>query len=359
MNLQFDYYYGAEAEQFSFYRVPRMLIKDENFKRLSSDAKLLYGLMLDRMSLSIKNGWFDNHNRAYIIYTIDNIMEDLGCGKDKAVKVVAELDLKKGIGLIEKVRRGLGKPDLIYVKNFINSKKEAINTEESTEVGKTEIKKLEKSNSRKYYTLKEMDSIRIYDKSHWFRWSRQYEQGNNGGSQIDFLRVFCGMDVKSAVFWLLDFAGYGRITEAQKKIQLKHQVEGKKEERKPFVLPMASYDNTYLYSYLKEVRGIRKEVIDYFVNQGLIYESRNYHNIVFKGNDKYGKTRFASQRGVFDKEGKSFKCDVAGNDKNFGFNVVNEGSEELIVFEAAIDLMSYVDIFNDFNSNKLALGILF
>lgn len=148
MNLQFDYYYGAEAEQFSFYRVPRMLIKDENFKGLSSDAKLLYGLMLDRMSLSIKNGWFDNHNRAYIIYTIDNIMEDLGCGKDKAVKVVAELDLKKGIGLIEKVRRGLGKPDLIYVKNFINSKKEAINTDESTEVGKTEIKKLEKSKSR-------------------------------------------------------------------------------------------------------------------------------------------------------------------------------------------------------------------
>ena len=148
MNLQFDYYYGAEAEQFSFYRVPRMLIKDENFKGLSSDAKLLYGLMLDRMSLSIKNGWFDNHNRAYIIYTIDNIMEDLGCGKDKAVKVVAELDLKKGIGLIEKVRRGLGKPDLIYVKNFINSKKEAINTDESSEVGKTEIKKLEKPNSR-------------------------------------------------------------------------------------------------------------------------------------------------------------------------------------------------------------------
>jgi hypothetical protein len=147
VNLKFDYYYGAEAEQFSFYRVPRMLIKDENFKGLSSDAKLLYGLMLDRMSLSIKNGWFDNDNRAYIIYTIDSIMEDLGCGKDKAVKVVAELDQKKGIGLIEKVRRGLGKPDLIYVKNFINSKKETINTDKSTEVGKTEFKKLEKSNS--------------------------------------------------------------------------------------------------------------------------------------------------------------------------------------------------------------------
>lgn len=141
MNLQFDYYYGAEAEQFSFYRVPRMLIKDENFKGLSSDAKLLYGLMLDRMSLSIKNGWFDDDNRAFIIYTIDNIMEDLGCGKDKAVKVVAELDQKKGMGLIEKVRRGLGKPDIIYVKNFIVSKEESAKTDVSTEVGKTEFKK--------------------------------------------------------------------------------------------------------------------------------------------------------------------------------------------------------------------------
>ena len=75
--LQLDYYYGIEAEQFSFYRVPRLLIKDERFKKLSSDAKLLYGLMLDRMSLSIKNEWFDEDNRAYIIYTIDSIMEDL------------------------------------------------------------------------------------------------------------------------------------------------------------------------------------------------------------------------------------------------------------------------------------------
>ena len=70
--LQLDYYYGIEAEQFSFYRVPRLLIKDERFKKLSSDAKLLYGLMLDRMSLSIKNEWFDEDNRAYIIYTIDS-----------------------------------------------------------------------------------------------------------------------------------------------------------------------------------------------------------------------------------------------------------------------------------------------
>ena len=61
-NTKFDYYYGIEADQFSFYRVPRLLIKDERFKGLSSDAKLLYGLMLDRMSLSMKNGWLDEEN---------------------------------------------------------------------------------------------------------------------------------------------------------------------------------------------------------------------------------------------------------------------------------------------------------
>ncbi len=149
--LKFDYYYGIEAEQFSFYRVPRLLIKDERFKGLSSDAKLLYGLMLDRMSMSMKNGWLDDENRAYIIYTIENIREDLGCSKEKAVKVLAELDASKGIGLIEKIRRGLGKPDIIYVKNFIiqdEGRKEPSNADVSAEVGKTDFKRSEKPTSR-------------------------------------------------------------------------------------------------------------------------------------------------------------------------------------------------------------------
>ena len=149
--LKFDYYYGIEAEQFSFYRVPRLLIKDERFKGLSSDAKLLYGLMLDRMSMSMKNGWLDDENRAYIIYTIENIREDLGCSKEKAVKVLAELDASKGIGLIDKIRRGLGKPDIIYVKNFIiqdEGRKEPSNADVSAEVGKTDFKRSEKPTSR-------------------------------------------------------------------------------------------------------------------------------------------------------------------------------------------------------------------
>ena len=210
----------------------------------------------------------------------------------------------------------------------------------------------------RYYTLAEMDSIRIYDRSHWYRWSRRDEKGNNGGSQIDFLRVFGGMGVKEAVFWLLDFAGYRRGVDHEGKQKLRYQAKVQKEERKPFVLPEQSPDHSYLYHYLMHDRGLRKEIIDYFVSRGLIYESRQYHNIVFKGNDKDGKTRFASMRGVFDGRGKPFKCDVAGNDKRYGFNVVNESSCELVVFEAAIDLMSYMDIFGDMESNKLALGML-
>ncbi len=210
----------------------------------------------------------------------------------------------------------------------------------------------------KYYTLKEMDSIRIYDRTHWFRWSRQFDKGENGGSQLDFLRVFAGMDVKTAVFWLLEFSGYQRILSAKSEPVLKYQVKEKEPERKNFQLPVASLDNSYLYSYLNQERGISKEVIDYFISQKLIYESRHYHNIVFLGNDKDGNTRFASMRGVFDKEGKPFKCDVVGNDKRFGFNLSHENSGKIVVFEAAIDLMSYVDITKDYESNLIALGML-
>lgn len=212
----------------------------------------------------------------------------------------------------------------------------------------------------RYHTLKEMDSIRIYDRSHWFRWSRQYDKGENGGSQIDFLRVFCGMEVKEAVWWLLNFSGYQRIGDEIPQAKLKYQVSVSEKEKKPkqFQLPEPALDNSYLYSYLIHERALSKKVVDFFVTQKLIYESRHYHNIVFLGNDKDGKTRFASMRGVFDRNGTGFKCDVAGNDKQYGFNVVNEGSDELVVFEAAIDLMSYVDVFNDYESNKLALGML-
>ena len=116
--MHFDYYYGIESEQFAFYRLPRLLVKDERFKGLSSDSKILYGLLLDRMALSRKNGWIDEHDRAYIIYSVEDMMSDLGCSKPTCIKAIKELDREHGIGLVERVRRGLGRPDIIYVKNF-------------------------------------------------------------------------------------------------------------------------------------------------------------------------------------------------------------------------------------------------
>ncbi len=117
--IQFDYFTGMEAEQYSFYRVPKVLFTAECFKSLSCEAKVLYGLMLDRMSLSIKNRWFDDEDRVYIIFTVDEIAELMNCGTQKAVKLIKELDTSNGIGLIEKKRLGLGKPNVIYVKNFM------------------------------------------------------------------------------------------------------------------------------------------------------------------------------------------------------------------------------------------------
>ena len=121
--IQFDYFTGMEAEQYSFYRVPKVLFTAECFKSLSCEAKVLYGLMLDRMSLSIKNRWFDEEDRVYIIFTVEEIAELLNCGTQKAVKLMKELDDNQGIGLIEKKRLGLGKPNVIYVKNFILKEK--------------------------------------------------------------------------------------------------------------------------------------------------------------------------------------------------------------------------------------------
>ena len=115
--MQFAYYYGIEAEQFAFYRVPRLLIKDKRFRNLSSDAKLLYGLMLDRMSLSMKNGWLDKKNRVYLFFTVQEIQESLGCGKNKAIHLMKELEK---MGLIERKRQGMGKPSFVYVKNILS-----------------------------------------------------------------------------------------------------------------------------------------------------------------------------------------------------------------------------------------------
>lgn len=164
--VSFDYFYGTQADQYSFYRIPKALFQNDFFKNLSSDAKILYGLMLDRMSLSIKNQWFDEQNRAYIYFSIEDIMDLLNCGKNKAIKSLQELDQENGIGLIEKKRQGFGKTNIIYVKSFVipdkkiavqedlpgTSQKFEIQTadekEDDTEVCKINFKKSQKQTSR-------------------------------------------------------------------------------------------------------------------------------------------------------------------------------------------------------------------
>lgn len=110
----YDYFYGAEADQFSFYRIPKVLFTEERFSSISAEAKVLYGLLLDRMSLSARNGWLDDEGRVYIIFSVEDIMTSMGCANQKAAKLLYELESK--CSLIERKRQGLGKPNLIYVK---------------------------------------------------------------------------------------------------------------------------------------------------------------------------------------------------------------------------------------------------
>ena len=125
----FDYYYGAEGDQFSFIRIPKTLLNDEEYSSLSIIAKLLYGLLLDRMSLSRKSGWLDEENRVYIIYQIAEIQDNLGVSNKKAIDLLAELEK---FGLVEKKRRGLGLPSILYVKNFIKKQNETVETTENS-----------------------------------------------------------------------------------------------------------------------------------------------------------------------------------------------------------------------------------
>ena len=122
--MTLDYFYGQAGKLFSFYRIPKALFQEQRFQNLSTDAKTLYGILLDRMSLSVKNEWFDKQGRVFIIFTIEDVKRSLCCADNKATKLLRELE---NFGLIERKRRGLGKPSLVYVKNFsVESSKESV-----------------------------------------------------------------------------------------------------------------------------------------------------------------------------------------------------------------------------------------
>ena len=145
--VAFDYHYGLDAERYAFFRIPKLLMTEPYFDTLSSDAKLLYGLMLDRMSLSRENGWVDEEQRVYIYFTLEDACGYLHCKTDKAVKLFAELDMDKGFGLIKRIRQGQGKPSRIYVMRYIGlvenqtsaNAKSRTRKNRSQELGKSEV----------------------------------------------------------------------------------------------------------------------------------------------------------------------------------------------------------------------------
>ena len=161
--MTLDYFYGQSGELFSYFRIPKALFQDRRFRQLSTDARTLYGILLDRMSLSAKNGWLDEQGRVYIIYTVREVQESLCCAEHKVVKLFRELE---NIDLIERKRRGLGRPSLVYVKNF------------SSGLPKPQANKTDKNN--KLYPLSRTNS-KVGCKSRIFfaRFRAQY------------LRIFC------------------------------------------------------------------------------------------------------------------------------------------------------------------------
>lgn len=211
----------------------------------------------------------------------------------------------------------------------------------------------------RFYQAVGMDSVMIFNRSSWCRFSQGV-----GDSTIDFLEYFKSMDFVEAVKYLLEFSGYIRTGTMQKAQQ--ERQPGKPEETKqkkespkePFVLPPKSETSRRLYGYLMKQRKLSKKVIDFWIKKGLLYESGNYHNLVFVGKDPEGVPRFASQRGTLDKYGKPFKGDVPGNDKTYGVNLVNTHSDTLHVYEAAIDAMSDMELRGDCQTNILVLGML-
>jgi len=150
MKRHFDYFYGEQADQFSFYRTPKVFFTEKEFEDLSAEAKILYGLLLDRVSLSTVNGWKDDEGRIFIYCTLESIQAAMGCAHQKATKLLNELI---GYGLIEKKNQGLGKPAIIYVKNFVECRKTAFLDDENhrSEMMKISIPECQKSSGNNTY----------------------------------------------------------------------------------------------------------------------------------------------------------------------------------------------------------------
>ena len=147
--MAFDYFYEEQSQQFAFYRIPKVLFTDNRFQKISTEGKVLYGLLLDRVSLSRENGWIDEEGRVYIIFTLNAIRQAMNCAEKSAIKYLTELE---DFGLIEKIRQGLGKPAIIYVKNFIDQYNLQVKTCNNSSSGPVEVPVQDQYNLQPNYT---------------------------------------------------------------------------------------------------------------------------------------------------------------------------------------------------------------
>lgn len=238
-----------------------------------------------------------------------------------------------------------GEETIIYTKVERERALEVSLTSLAASMGYTPVRK------GNHFSLKEMDSMVIYNDKSWNRWSGK--GSINSGSQIDFLLAFGGVSsVPEAIQQLLEFKG-----EPVENIYVSSPNSTNMQEHN-MVLPEKNDNFRRLYAYLIKTRGLSQEIVTEFVHRKLIYEDAAHHNIVYCGYDAKGNVRYAGLRGTADLYGKKFQCDVPGNDKNYGVNIVNPDCQELKVFEAVIDCMSYMDMTRDYSSNKLILGMV-
>lgn len=192
LGLEFDYFYKRDLERFQFFMLPKILVTGEQFKTISSDAKILYACLFDRISLSAKNDWLDKEGRIYIIFTIEEIMKTINRSRPTAVKALDELDKNtRGIGLIERKRLGFGKPNIIYVKDFTSYEGEKLENQTSRSKD-IELQEVKNFNSRSKETelqeVKKVDPTNTnYIKTDYIKTDFNQEQKAFGAFQNVFL----------------------------------------------------------------------------------------------------------------------------------------------------------------------------
>ena len=204
--MSYDYFYGQSGELFSYFRIPKALFQDHRFRQLSTDARTLYGILLDRMSLSVKNGWLDEQGRVYIIYTVREVQESLCCAEHKAVKLFRELE---DTDLIKRKRRGLGRPSLIYVKDFSSGLPKAqVQNCTNSNSGAAESAILEQPKPQANKTDKNKtewnDPDPIYsDENDWMSKRAQLEEYFSRSLEMDLLLRLCPDD-EDTIYQIVD-----------------------------------------------------------------------------------------------------------------------------------------------------------